>query len=89
MIEDTKVSKGVASLARYQLAILDQHAGRNSEAVAGYKKFVEEAEEQTPGSDTDLAPYIKDALEDAKWKIPKLELQLQILNVPKEDKLKF
>ena len=69
LIDDVNTPKGVASLARYQHALIDQRGGRLPEAISGYEKFLEEGNGSTPLTGVDLTGL----LDDARWKISKLK----------------
>lgn len=69
LINDVNTPKAIASLARYQRALVDQRGGRLAEAIGGYEKFLEEGAGSTPLTGVDLTGL----LDDARWKVSKLK----------------
>ncbi|MGD0088989.1 MAG: tetratricopeptide repeat protein [Planctomycetota bacterium] len=68
LMADPNVPSGCATYARYQQAIIDQHAGRLAEAIAGYDKFVSDVATGVKVDGVELA----ELADEAKWTADKL-----------------
>lgn len=67
LIDNVNAPVAVAALARYQLAVLDEHDGRLAEAVAGYEKFTADCAGVAVST-----LNLSGLAEDARWSASKL-----------------
>jgi TolA-binding protein len=70
LIADTNIPQGIAALAIYQTALIDQIEGKLATAVKGFEKFIESAS----GSPAVLGIDLTQQVENARFKISKLKL---------------